>query len=131
MCRAKRFSVLAVLISTVLCAGCRTTDKMVTPPHDDVLIYDLSYDLAYLRTMEALEEHPDWDLESTEKESGWIKVYNTAYAKPGDWDQRAITFQVKRIARNKTSVQIAPEDQRIPGGDDLLKLVAKKLNEAY
>ncbi len=130
MTRIRYSAVLWMLCLGIMTVGCRTTDKMIAVPHDQVLIYALPYDLVYLKTMDALQDHDDWEIEITEKESGVIRVYNTAYGKPNDADERTITFLVKRISRGETSIQIAPDDQRIPGGDSLLKLIAQRLNDA-
>lgn len=112
-------------------AGCRTTDKMISTVHDEILIYKLPFDLTYLKTMDALQKVPNWQLQSTEKERGLITVFNTNYSAFNDADQRVITFQVTSLGAGKTSVQIIPEDQEIPNGDDLLKQIAAVLSEVY
>jgi hypothetical protein len=118
-------------ISTLLSAllvmgGCATGEKLL-PKIDEVLIYPLPFDLTYLRTVEALEQHPDWELEETEKEKGVITVRNTAYGQFGDADKRHIVFDLRRISGEKTSVSIAPRYQQVLGGGELLKLIAKYL----
>ena len=98
------------------------------PAHDEVLIYSLPFDLVYLRTLEALELDPDWDLEETEKEKGTIRVRNVNFTQFADQDKRTAVFLVKRISRGKTSVELAPESQRVLGTDRLLQLVSQHVS---
>ena len=46
-------------------SGCihNQVSKAVLPAHDDVLVYELPFDLVYLRTLEALENVDNWELE--------------------------------------------------------------------
>ncbi len=115
-----------VILLTVIIpfSGCTLHEK-VLPAHTEVLIFDLSYDLVYLRTLEALDYPPDWQLYETEKEKGIIKVHNVAYQKFPDPDQRIVTVLVKRMDRSKTSVELAPQSQRILGAGNLMKRVSE------
>ncbi len=124
-------AMLAGMMMTHLFLGCRTTDKMITTKHDEILIYNLPFDLTYLKTMDALQKVPGWQLQSTEKERGLITVFNSNYSALNDADQRVITFKIVSLGQGKTSVQIDPEDQRVPDGGDLMKEVAAVLNEVY
>ncbi len=119
--------VLAVILA-VSAWGCAAAKK-VLPLHDDLLVYPLPFDLTYLRTLEALETHPDWELEETDKEKGLIKVRNISFSRFTDADKRLATFVIKRVDRNETTVQLAPKSQRVIGGDELLKLVAAKVSQ--
>ena len=114
----------AALIAALAFPGCSFRDK-VLPAHNEVLIYPLAYDLTYLRTLEALETLPEWELEETEKENGIIRARNINYSQFGDADKRLATFLVKRISRNETSVQLAPGSERVAGGDKLLERIAR------
>ena len=118
---------IAVILLGFTFSGC-AVDKKILPAHDEVLIYQLPYDLAYLRTMEALESLPDWELEETEKEKGTIQVRNMNYSALFDADKRVAVFLVKRLGRNETSVEIAPQTQTVIGGDKLLERVAQYLS---
>lgn len=125
-----------ILVSLLLIAGCTTFSNdqkhALLPKHEEVLIYDLPFDLTFLRTMEALQINRDWELQRTEKERGIISVFNRGgYSRFGDQDKYAITFLVKRITRDRTSVSIAPEDQRVPGGGKLLENIASVLGQQY
>lgn len=104
--------------------GC-AVQEAILPTHDEVLIYELPLDLTYLRTVEALENVPGWELEETEKEKGIIRVRNVDYSNLIDADKRLVTFWVQRVDRNRTSVQIAPESQHVIGGDELLERVSQ------
>ena len=123
------------VVLLILCLsffGCAKVKEVVPlPVHDDVLIYDLPYDLVYLRVIEALEKTSDWDLELTEKEKGIIQVYNHAISKFGDHDKRKVAFHIERMGRNQTSVSIAPESQKVFGGDALLKSISAELADQY
>lgn len=127
-----RFSSLLIMtfmILGILSPGCASSKKVVLPVHDDVLIYPLPYDLTYLRTMDALQDIPNWELEETEKEHGIIKVRNINYGAWNDADKRLIIVRVKSLAANQTSVQLAPESQSVIGGDELLKQVSSYLKK--
>lgn len=108
-------------------ASCATGTKGLTL-HDEVLIYALPYDLTYLRTLDALNLQDGWELAQTEKEKGIIRVQNTQYSRFDDSDKRSLTFLVKRVDRDHTSVSLAPESQRILSGGDILKAVGKQLS---
>ncbi|MCM8775191.1 MAG: hypothetical protein NC930_02385 [Candidatus Omnitrophica bacterium] len=114
----------------LLCVGCASyrdvTDKIV-PIHDEVLVYELPFDLVYLRTLEALELVDGWELEETEKEKGLIRVRNINFSSFADADKRIATFLVKRISREQTSVELAPESQQVIGVDKLLKSVSTQM----
>lgn len=117
---------LLVLILGFAFAGCNTVGE-VLPPNDQVLVYKLPYDLTYLRTLEALNEAPNWQLEETDKEQGFISVRDMNYSRLDDSDLRAITFLVKRVDRETTSVSIDPESQKVFGGKKLLDLIGETL----
>jgi len=123
----KLFFVIAlILVLGLSFSGCNTVGE-VLPPNDEVLVYPLPFDLTYLRTMEALEDYPDWQVDETDKEKGIIKTRNTNYSRLDDSDLRSVTFMVKRVDRGTTSVSIAPESQKVFGGGELMKAVASAL----
>lgn len=115
-----------VLFLGVALTGCNTVSK-VLPPNDETMVYPLPYDLTYLRTLEALNAQPDWDLEETEMAKGIIGVRNTNYSNLDDADTRVITFTVKRLDAKSTSVSILPKSQHVPGGDTLLAAIGERL----
>ena len=127
----KRFRVwviLAVIASSFPFQGCslyRHVEKDLLPKHDQVLMFDLSYDLVYLRTLEAMENVSGWELEETEKEKGIIRVRNTDYSRFGDKDLQFATLEIRRIAREQTSVQLSKDTQYIVGGDKLLSAITE------
>ncbi|OQA56502.1 MAG: hypothetical protein BWY42_00984 [Candidatus Omnitrophica bacterium ADurb.Bin277] len=119
-----------VLVAALVClhlAGCATAEKIL-PLHDETLVYDLPLDLTYLRTMEAVDSRPGWELEGTDKEKGIIKVRNVQYSRLDDSDKRSLTILVRRISAARTSVALAPESQRSLGGGDMLQTIKEKLN---
>ena len=113
---------LSIVLSAAGCSALRHED---VPAHDDVLLYELPYDLTYLRTLEALEKVPDWELEETEKEKGIIRARNMDFSNFADADQRAATILVKRVGRRQTSVALAEYSQRVVGGDRLLQSISE------
>ncbi len=123
----KNFLLIA-FFALILAPGCASQKEKILPVHDEVLIYPLSYDVTYLRTIEALEAIGDWELEETEKEKGTIQVRNINFSGLDDSDKRIAVIIVKRVSRNKTSVEFAPDSQQVIGGDDLLNQVARYLN---
>jgi hypothetical protein len=124
----KIFSRLAFVVAFGLMGGgCNTVGEGL-PPNDEVLIYPLSYDLTYLRTMEALDGQGHWQLEETDKEKGTISVRDTNYSRLDDADLRAITFVVKRVDRGTTSVSIDPASQKVFGGAELMKAIGTALS---
>ena len=56
------FVILAFLVSA-LPFGCSSVEKNERPARDEVLQYQLSYDVAFLRVFEALENVYGWELE--------------------------------------------------------------------
>jgi len=123
----KLFSSLAlILVLSLGFSACNTVGK-VLPPNDEVLVFQLPYDLTYLHTMEALDGRGSWQLEGTDKEKGVISVRDTNYSRLDDSDKRVITFQIKRVDRGTTSVSIAPDSQKVFGGADLLKVISLAL----
>ncbi len=120
------FKLFLVLILALGLAGCNTVGE-VLPPNDEVLVYKLPYDLTYLRTMDALNTIGTWQLEETDKERGIISVRDTNYSRLDDSDLRVISFVVKRVDRETTSVSIEPKSQKIFGGKKLLEAVAGAL----
>jgi MFS superfamily sulfate permease-like transporter len=115
-----------ILMLGLSLAGCNTVGE-VLPPNDEVLVYKLPYDLTYLRTMEALNSVGTWQLEETDKEMGLISVRDTNYSRLDDSDLRVITFLVKRVDRETTSVSIDPKSQKVYGGKKLLETVGEAL----
>ncbi len=108
--------------------GCASAEKW-GPLHDEVLRYPIAYDLAYLRTTEALQNVDGWELEETEKEAGMIKVRNINYTRLDDSDKKTAVFYVKRITRRETSVELAPESQRIIGAGQLMERIGQYLSK--
>lgn len=102
--------------------------QSVFPVHDEVLTFPLPMDLTYLRTLEAIQAHPDWDLDRTVKEEGLIYIRNLRYSSYADADQRMATLVLKPIGPHETSVQFAPESQAVVGGDEVLDLIKQYLS---
>lgn len=115
---------LMLSIAILFFAGCSTVSETVLPANDEVLIYELPYDLVYLRAMEALEKVDGWDLEETEKEKGVIIARNNNYGSFADADLRSVKILVTRINRNQTSVELAKDSQHVAGGGDLLESIS-------
>ncbi len=118
-----------ILIFGLGLAGCNTVGE-VLPPNDEVLVYKLPYDLTYLRTIEALNSIANWEIEETDKERGIISVRDTDYSRLDDSDLRVITFVVKRVDRETTSVCISPDNpksQKVFGGKKLLEAIGEAL----
>lgn len=121
---------MALIISTVFlfplwsCAR----DSEILPVHDEVLVYALPFDLVYLRTMEAIEKHPDWRLETTDKEMGIITLKNFRFSSFADADKRTATLLLKRVSKKETSVEFAPESRTVVGGDEILSVIKQYLS---
>jgi hypothetical protein len=115
-----------ILILGLGLAGCNTVGE-VLPPNDEVLVYKLPYDLTYLRTLEALNSVGTWQLEETDKERGMISVRDTNYSRLDDSDLRVITFVIKRVDLETTSVSIDPKSQKVFGGKKLLEVIGRAL----
>lgn len=115
-----------ILILGLGLAGCNSVGK-VLPPNDQVLVYKLPYDLTFLRTMDTLNTTENWQLDETDKERGFIKVRDMNYSRLDDSDLRVITFVVKRVDRETTSVSIDPASQKVFGGKKLLEVIGEAL----
>ncbi len=118
----------AVIISAVLLTGC-AHKKPILPVHDEVLVYALPYDLMYLRTLDALQTVPDWDLDTTDKENGLIRVRNVNYKHLTESEKRIVSFLIKRTDDGQSSVEITKDSQQVIGGGDLMKAVARELSQ--
>lgn len=121
----KRTMVLLVFLAMCCLGGtgCKTSSSSLLPVHDEILIFPVTMDLAYLRTMEAIQAHPDWELDYTDKEKGLINIKNMRYSSFSDADLRSATLVLKREGPKKTSVQFAKRSQSIRGGEEILDLV--------
>lgn len=102
--------------------------RELVPSHDEVLRYPLPYDLTYLRTVEALENIPTWELQETEKEKGIIRVFNHQLGRLDDTDFRVATILVKRVSRNETTIEFAPYSRRAVGGKEMFRIISEYLN---
>lgn len=98
------------------------------PVHDEVLVYRLPLDLVYLRTLEAVDLHPDWEPDHTIKEKGLIYLRNVRYSSFADADQRTAALVLKQIGPHRTSIQLTPESQTVFGGDEILGLIKQYLS---
>ena len=126
--RKKLPSFLVLLVVVLGSLSCREKSSLL-PAHDEVLVYPLPYDLVYLRIMEAVDSHADWELDYTEKENGIIRIHNQRYSSFADADLRYAKLIVKRLSHNKSSVEFAPESQAIVGGDEIFSLIKQSLSE--
>ena len=115
-----------ILILGLGLAGCNTVGE-VLPPNDEVFVYKLPYDLTYLRTLDVLTAIENWQLEETDKERGFISVRDMNYSRFDDSDLRVITFVIKRVDRETTSVSIDPKSQKVFGGKKLLDAIGEAL----
>lgn len=115
-----------VLILGLAFVGCNTIGE-VLPPNDEVLTYKLPYDLTYLRTLEVLNSVGGWQLEETDKERGLIVVRDMQYSRLDDSDLRVITFVVKRVDYETTSVSIDKKSQKVFGGKKFLEIIGAAL----
>ncbi len=118
-------NVLILFLVALFLTGCSIATKSVLAPNDEVLNYELPYDLTYLRVLDALNDETDWQVEQTDKEKGMIVARNVNYSRLNDADRRVIAFMVKRVDADNTSVYIEKDSQRIIGGKQLLQ----KINE--
>jgi anthranilate phosphoribosyltransferase len=123
-------NILRILFFAIFCAnfsGCAVTKKDSCILRDAVFVYELPYDLTYLRTLDALNLQKGWVLWGTEKEKGIISVQNTEYTHLDDADMRKLTFLVKRVDREHTSLSLAPESQCVQTSGDVLDAVDQRI----
>ena len=118
---------LMLSLSSLVLFGC-THRPSILPVHDEVLTYSLPLDLVYLRTLDAVQAHPEWELNLTDKEKGIIRLHNMRYSSFADADLRILTLLIKRLGPRETTIQLAPESQSVVGGDEILKLVKQYLS---
>ena len=118
----------SILVALMLVAGWGCAHNSVLPIHDEVLVYPLPLDLTFLRTLEAVQKHPDWELDRTDKEKGTITIRNMRFSSFADADRRVATLRIKRENERETSVQFDPKSQAIVGGDEILALVREYLS---
>ena len=121
--------IMTFVILNLVFSGCAAGKQVRGPLHDEVLRQPLAFDLTYLRTLEALENVDNWELEETEKEKGIIHVRNVNYTTFDDADLRSAVVLVKRVSRKETTVELAPESQRILGVEKLLERIGQFLNK--
>lgn len=118
--------VLTVCFLTGAFLGCKHNSLL--PVNDEVLTYPLPYDLTFLRTLEAIQQHPDWNLDWTDKEKGIISIRNMRFSSYADADQREAILLVKRLSLHETAVQFDPKSQAVVGGDEILSLIRQSLS---
>lgn len=120
-------SAFSLAFGLFLLGGC--AHSSILPVHDEVLVYPLPYDLTFLRTLDAVDAHPDWEPNWTDKEKGILHLQNTRYSSFADADKRSMVLLVRRENLEETSVRLAPESQAVFGGDEVLKLIRAVLSE--
>lgn len=111
--------IASVIILSLLIFGCTTNP--VGPKHDEVLIYNKSYDYTYLKVLEAINDTPGWNIRDTDKEAGVITAWNDTYENLFDADKRQAVFYIKRLESRKTSVELAPPSQTVIGIGDVMR----------
>ena len=112
---------IGVIALSLILFGCTTSP--VGPKHDEILIYNKTYDYTYLKVLEAINDTPGWNIYSTDKEAGVIEAFNDTYESLFDADKRRVTFYVKRLESRKTSVELAPDSQTVVGVGELMKSI--------
>lgn len=122
------FNVFMFGILSLGLVGCSGKSKSLLPVHDEVLVYALPLDLTYLRTVEAVNAHPDWEVDYTDKEKGLIVLRNMRYSSFADADLRTAVLVLKRVGPRETSVQFDPQSQAVRGGDEVLDLIKQYLS---
>jgi len=103
-------------------AGCAIRDQIISP-YDEVLIYDIAYDLTYLRTLEAVQDVPGWELGITDKQKGFIRVENQEYGRFDDADKRVVNIILVREGNRQTSIRLAPDSRSVPGVEELMQQI--------
>ncbi len=126
----KKIFNLVIALSLVIGMGwgCAGNHSSLLPTHDEVLTYPLPYDLVYLRTLEAIQQNADWDLDWTDKEKGVISIRNMRYSSFADADKRQALLLVKRVNEKETTVQFDSSSQSVVGGDEVLSLIRGQLS---
>ncbi len=108
-------------------SGC-ASNKSILPLHDEVLTYSLPFDLTYLRTIEAIQQHKDWDLDWTDREKGLISIRNMRFNSWADADKRQAFVVVKAVNKNETAVYFDSASQAVVGGEEILSLIRDQLS---
>ena len=109
-------------------SGCTSDGKpKLIENHDEIIASPHPMDFTYLRTLEAVQALPDWELDRTDKEKGIMHIRNVRYSSFADADLRTATLQLKRIGPRQTTIQLTKETQSIVGGDEVLKAIKKQL----
>lgn len=114
------------ILSILHFMGCKKASLL--PVHDEILVYPLPLDVTYLRTVDAVQRHPDWDLDWTDKEKGLIGIYNQRFSSFADADERSAILVVKRVNDREASVRFDPKSISIVGGDEILGLIKQHLS---
>ena len=119
---------LFLLFLAVIFSGCTSDGRpKLIEAHDEVITSPHPMDFTYLRTLEAVQALPDWELDRTDKEKGIMHIRNVRYSSFADADLRIATLQLKRVSPRKTTIQLTKETQSIVGGDEVLKAIKKQL----
>lgn len=121
----KNIWLVTILSLGVALTGCASAKNKILPVYDEVLVYDLPYDLTYLRTIEALENVDGWEIEETEKEKGILVARNLNFSNLADADLRQATILIKRLNRNQTTISLANYSQHVRDGDKLLQRISQ------
>ena len=113
------FKVMVVFSLLCILCGCYTFgDQLIV--HDELFTYDVAFDAAYLRILTVLDNIDDWRLVGTDKNAGAIILRTTALSKDDE-----VMILIKRVSRQKTSVELHPDSQKIHGVEKILKAIDK------
>jgi hypothetical protein len=115
---------LAVSMGLLILTSCSPRGLLRT---DQVFVYNRALDYVYLRCFEAVDSVPFWTIYETDKENGRVSAWNSKYGSLFDADRRVVTFQLKRVSRTQTSVELAPKSRSVVGSRALLMRVDQYL----
>lgn len=112
---------LALLLLTSLCiSGCQTLEEQIV--HDELFTYEMPFDKVYLNVLEVVNRSAMWRLHGTDKHVGLIMARKKDFM-----HDTIVTIVIKRIAKRKTSVELAPDSQTVLGVETLLKEIDQSL----
>lgn len=120
--RCKFKGLVSFFVIVAFLTGCNVFNESII--HDELFSYDVSYDVAYLKVMDAIEVDKNWTIAFTDMRKGIVKAKANEFSRDD-----VVEILIKSAGRDKATVELAVDSQRVFGVEGLLKSIDKAFIE--